>query len=58
MLAIVAAVLFGLALIFDLAGVSVEVLTSQFLVTAGLLCLALYLAGIGSRTVSSRRTRR
>jgi Tfp pilus assembly protein PilV len=58
MLAIVAAVLFGLALIFDLAGVSVEVLTSQFLVTAGLLCLALYLAGIGSRTVSARRSRR
>ena len=55
MLAIVAAVLFALALIFDLARISVEILTSQFLVTAGLLCLALYLAGIGSRTLSTRR---
>jgi hypothetical protein len=58
MLAIVAAVLFGLALIFDLAAISLPVITSGILVTAGLLCLALYLAGIGSRTMSSRRSRR
>lgn len=58
MLAIVAAVLFGLALIFDLAGFSLAVITSGILVTAGLLCLALYLAGIGSRTVSRGRSRR
>ena len=58
MLAIVAAVFFGLALIFDLAGISIQVISSGVLVTAGLLCLALYLAGIGTRTVSGRRARR
>jgi hypothetical protein len=57
MLAIIAAVLFGLALIFDLAGFSLQVITSGVLVTAGLLCLALYMAGIGARTVSYRRSR-
>ena len=55
MLAIVAAVLFGLALLFDLAGISIEVITSSLLVTAGLFCLALYFAGVGSRQVSYRR---
>ncbi|WP_232662239.1 hypothetical protein [Pseudonocardia sp. TRM90224] len=54
MLAIVAAVLFGLALIFDLAGFSLAVITSSLLVTAGLLCLALHLAGVGA----TRRVRR
>lgn len=59
MLAVVSAVLFALALIFQLAGVSLAVFTSEVLVTAGLLCLALYFAGVGSRTVTySRRTRR
>jgi len=59
MLAVVAAVLFGLALLFELAGISVEVITSSLLVTAGLLCLALYFAGVGSRQVTyHRRTRR
>jgi hypothetical protein len=59
MLAIVAAVLFGLALLFQLVGISVEVITFDLLVTAGLFCLALYFAGVGSRQVTyRRRTRR
>lgn len=58
MLAIVAAVLFALALIFELAGFSLEVITSSLLVTAGLLCLALYFAGVGSRQVTYRRRSR
>jgi hypothetical protein len=49
MFAILAAVLFGLALIFDLAntnlGSTVNVGTLQL---AGLLCIALHLAGIGT----------
>jgi hypothetical protein len=52
MIAIVAAVLFGLALIFELAGISIQVITSEVLVTAGLLCVALHLAGVGTRTGS------
>jgi hypothetical protein len=56
MLAIVAAVLFLVALIFELVGFSVSVLTATVLVTAGLLCLALHLAGIGAeRRVFARR---
>jgi hypothetical protein len=59
MLAIVAAVLFGLALLFQLVGISFEVITFDLLVTAGLFCLALYFAGVGSRQVTyRRRTRR
>jgi hypothetical protein len=58
MLAIVAAVLFGLALILQLAGVTLGPLDSQLLVVAGLLCLALHLAGVGSRTSGWRRSRR
>lgn len=58
MLAIVAAVLFALALIFELAGFALEVITSSLLVTAGLLCLALYFAGVGSRQVTYRRRSR
>jgi hypothetical protein len=58
MLAVVAAVLFGLALIFQLAGLQIEVITSTLLVTAGLLCLALYFAGVGSRQVTYRRRSR
>ncbi|HEY0578670.1 MAG TPA: hypothetical protein VGD73_31595 [Pseudonocardia sp.] len=52
MLAIVAAVLFLLALIFELVGISLAVITATVLVTAGLLCLALFLAGVGG---SARR---
>ncbi|HEX4248311.1 MAG TPA: hypothetical protein VH008_10630 [Pseudonocardia sp.] len=47
MLAIVAAVLFLLALIFELASISLGVFTATVLLTAGLLCLALFMAGVG-----------
>jgi hypothetical protein len=53
MFAIIAAVLFGLALIFDLAGVGLgSVITSGTLVDAGLLCVALHLAGVATSTRS------
>jgi hypothetical protein len=49
MFAILAAVLFGLALIFDLANTNLgSTINSGTLVTAGLLCVALHLAGIGT----------
>jgi hypothetical protein len=48
MLAIVAAVLFVIALIFELAGITLGVFTATVIVTAGLLCLALHLAGVGA----------
>jgi hypothetical protein len=54
MVAIAAAVLFGLALIFRLANVSLEVITWDVLMLAGLLCVGLHLAGVGTR----RRARR
>lgn len=54
MLAIVAAVLFLIALIFQLASIGLGVVSSTVLVTAGLLCLALHLAGIGGRIRGSR----
>jgi hypothetical protein len=56
MIAIVAAVLFGLALIFQLAGFALDAVSADVLVTAGLLCVALHLAGVGtSRRGWSRR---
>lgn len=58
MLAVVAAVLFGLALLFQLVGISIQVITSTLLVTAGLFCLAMYFAGVGSRQVTYRRRSR
>lgn len=60
-MAIVAAVLFGLALIFQLAGVSLEIITASVLTTTGFLCLALHLAGVpkaGSFRGRSWRRRR
>jgi hypothetical protein len=54
MVAIAAAVLFGLALIFQIANVSLEFINAQVLMLAGLLCVALHLAGVGTR----RRVRR
>ncbi|MGH3566455.1 MAG: hypothetical protein ACRDRH_10565 [Pseudonocardia sp.] len=54
MIAIVAAVLFALALIFQLAGLGFGVLTADVLITAGLLCVALHLAGVGARSYSRR----
>lgn len=49
MFAIIAAVLFLIALIFQLAGMGFGPLTATLLVTAGLLFLALDLAGLGRR---------
>jgi len=61
MMAIIAAVAFGLALILDLAKVALgDVITVNTLVVLGLLLLALHLAGIGSgsRSWNWRRARR
>ncbi len=57
MTALVAAVLFGLALIFQLFSIGIPVLTPDVLITAGLLCVALHLAGVGAtrRSYSRRR---
>ena len=56
MVAVIAAVLFALALIIDLFGVTLgAVLSPTNLVTAGLLCVALHLAGIGTNRPSLRR---
>ena len=58
MFAIIAAILFVIALIIDLAKADIG-LASGTIVTAGLACLALHLAGIGtSWAVPGRRTRR
>ena len=48
MTAIIAAVLFGLALLFQLLGVSLAFITPTVLMLAGLLCVALHLAGVGA----------
>jgi len=48
MLAILAAVLFAIALIMNLAEATIGIAASAF-VTAGLLCLALHMAGVGTR---------
>jgi len=61
MLAIVAAILFGLALLLDLTKQSLgDTITTGVLVTAGLLCVALHLAGVGVgvRARGWRRARR
>jgi hypothetical protein len=50
MLALVAALFFLIALIFELAGLTLGTLTDQVFITAGLLCVALYLAGLGTRS--------
>ena len=56
MVAVIAAVLFALALIIDLFGITLgAVLTPTNLLTAGLLCVALHLAGIGTNRPSWRR---
>jgi hypothetical protein len=49
MFAIIAAIIFGLALLFDLFDANVgDAFTNATLVTAGLLCVALHLAGVGT----------
>jgi len=50
MLAIVAAIVFAVALLFDLADVTSDAFDYQTLITLGLLLLALHLAGIGAST--------
>ncbi|MEV4261961.1 hypothetical protein [Kribbella sp. NPDC049584] len=56
MFAIIAAVIFGLALILDWANASVsDAFTPQTLLMAGLLCIALHLAGIGAGRRWGRR---
>ena len=57
MTALIAAILFGIALIFQLFSISLSVITAEVLITAGLLCVALHLAGVGStrRSYSRRR---
>lgn len=56
MLAVIAAVLFALALIFELGGFALGVITAAVFVYAGLLCVALHLTGVGASTrVFSRR---
>ena len=48
MFAIIAAVIFAIMLIVDLANADLgDVLTQGFLQTAGFLCIALHLAGVG-----------
>ena len=48
MLAIAAAVIFGLALLLDLIEANLgDAFTPQTLMFAGLLCLALHMAGVG-----------
>ena len=58
MTAVIAAVLFALALLFQLAHLSVSFITAEVLVTAGLLCVALNLAGVGSAVRVRGYTRR
>lgn len=56
MLAIAAAIVFGLAVILDFANVHVgDAFTNATLVTLGLLLLALHLAGIGAARTWRRR---
>ncbi|RKT56667.1 hypothetical protein [Saccharothrix australiensis] len=60
MFAIIAAVIFGLALLLDLADATLgSVIDGGTLLVAGLLCVALHLAGVGAgaRPFSFRRRR-
>jgi hypothetical protein len=51
MLAIAAAIVFGLALLLDLGNVDLgDAFTNATLVTLGLLLMALHLAGVGAST--------
>ena len=55
MLAIVAAILFALALVLHLAGVALGPLDLEAFMLAGLLCLALQLCGVGAGMRSRSR---
>lgn len=50
MLAIVAAIVFAIALLFDLADVYSDAFNNGTLTVLGLLLLALHLAGVGTST--------
>lgn len=50
MFAIIAAVIFGLALILDLADTALGTINGSTLLIAGLLCLSLHMAGLGANT--------
>jgi hypothetical protein len=50
MFAVIAAVLFLIALILQLVAVSLGSLSPSVLITAGLLCVALDLVGVGPRS--------
>jgi len=54
MLAIVAAVLLLIALVLELATLAFGSLDALVFITAGLLCLALHLAGVGTSSMRSR----
>lgn len=58
MLAIVAAVLFAIALVFDLAGIVLGPVDAFAFLAAGLFCLALQLAGVGAGSTRSWRRSR
>jgi hypothetical protein len=59
MLAIAAAVLFGLALLMELAGLNLgSVITATTLTTAGLLCIALHMSGVATDRKRFARRRR
>jgi hypothetical protein len=58
MFAIIAAVLFAIVLVLDLADKDIgPVLTAGFLVNLAFLCIALHLAGAGSRIRNYRGRR-
>jgi hypothetical protein len=58
MLAIVAAVLFAIALVLDVARVALGPLDVIAFIAAGLLCLALQFAGVGAGSTRSWRRSR
>jgi hypothetical protein len=59
MFAIIAAILFALALLLQLASTSIgTVITPTTLMLAGLLCVALHLAGLGTAWRGRLRRRR
>jgi hypothetical protein len=56
MFAVIGAVIFAIALIVDLAKADIGIATGTFLI-AGLLCLALHMAGVGAAVRTGRRWR-
>ena len=59
MLAMVAAILFAIALIFQLAGTTLGThIGSSTFIAAGVMCLALHQAGVGTSTSWRRSYRR